>query len=64
MVSLSVLGGGRSGTSAFLIVASSLHDAAGETGFFLLGEFQILSTKWPGNLGLCQSEFPDSFITI
>lgn len=61
MVSLSVLGGGRSGTSAFLIVSSSLLDTAGETGFFLLGESQILSTKWPGNLGLCQSEFPDSF---
>lgn len=42
------------------LVSSSLPDTAGETGVFLLGESQILSTKWPGNLGLCQSEFPDS----
>lgn len=45
-------------------LVSSLPDTAGEMGVFLLGESQILSTKWPGTLAFASLSSQTPFITI
>ena len=45
-------------------LVSSLPDTAGETGVFLLGKSQILSTKWSGTLAFASLNSQTPFITI
>ena len=63
MVSVSVLGGGRSATSAFLIGPTCLIFTRHSWGNGGLSAWRISNTihQVVGNLGLCQSEFPGSF---